>query len=76
MIQDLVVIRVHQAFVILDPDSLWFQRQDVAGKFHGLFGLLVMGRMVNGHIEVLWDPFDDVRHHGTPVGTPEVGKVA
>ncbi len=28
MIQDLVVIRVHQAFVILDPDSLWFQRQD------------------------------------------------
>jgi hypothetical protein len=24
MLQDPVVIRVHQAFVILDPDSLWF----------------------------------------------------
>jgi hypothetical protein len=42
-LQDLVVIRVHQAFAVLDPDSFWFQRQNVAGKFNGLFGLPVMG---------------------------------
>jgi hypothetical protein len=69
MLQDLVVIRVHQASVVLDADSFWL-RQNVAGKFHGLFGLPVMDRMVNGNIETLLDPFDDVRHHVIPVGTP------
>ena len=78
MLENPIVIGVRYAFAILNPDSLRIERQDSTGKLHGLFESLVMNGMVNWNVEILWDPFDYIRHRvtSTPTSTFQRGDLS